>query len=82
MCYNADDMREINTTSASFRDFVENGDIYVDKTEYIYVGDRWLDPGLPESKTILLPLEFEENGELILNYRDSWQLNLKKKDWR
>lgn len=52
------------------------------KTEYIYVGDRWLDPGLPESKTILLPLEFEENGELILNYRDSWQLNLKKKDWR
>ena len=36
MCYNADDMREINTTSASFRDFVENGDIYVDKTEYIY----------------------------------------------
>ena len=36
MCYNADDMREINTTSSSFRDFVENGDIYVDKTEYIY----------------------------------------------
>ena len=35
-------------------------------------------PGFQNRKTILLPLEFEENGELILNYRDSWQLNLKK----
>ncbi len=46
-------------------------------TVYIYVGDRWMDPDLPQSKIIMLPITFE-NGKMILNYYDSWKINLKK----
>ena len=28
-------------------------------TSYVYVGDRWQDPGLAESKTILFPISFK-----------------------
>ncbi len=50
-------------------------------TTYIYVGDRWMDPDLPNSKIIMLPIEFE-NGEMVLRYREQWQLDLKRGTWR
>jgi len=46
-------------------------------TVYIYVGDRWMDPDLPRSKIIMLPITFE-NGQMQLNYYDSWQLDIKR----
>lgn len=45
-------------------------------TVYIYVGDRWMDPDLPRSKIIMLPITFE-NGKMQLKYYDSWKINLK-----
>ncbi len=52
------------------------------KAEYIYVGDRWMDPGLPESKTIMLPLEFGDDGSLTMENRTEWELSLINKTWR
>ena len=46
-------------------------------TAYIYVGDRWMDPDLPRSKIIMLPIFFE-NGKMVLRYYDSWQIDLKR----
>ena len=46
-------------------------------TAYIYVGDRWMDPDLPRSKIIMLPISFED-GKMVLRYYDSWQIDLKR----
>ncbi len=46
-------------------------------TIYIYVGDRWMDPDLPRSKIIMLPISFE-NGEMQLKYYESWKIDLKR----
>jgi hypothetical protein len=45
------------------------------------VGDRWMDPNLPQSKIIMLPIEWE-NGKMVLNYYDSWQIDMKRGMWR
>ncbi len=46
-------------------------------TTYMYVGDRWQDPGLPESKTILFPLHFNENEKTVIyNYKQQFDLDL------
>ncbi len=50
-------------------------------TVYIYVGDRWMDPDLPNSKIIMLPIEFE-NGEMVLRYRKQWKLDIKRGLWK
>ena len=36
MCYNADDMKGIDTTSSTFEKFIGLGTLYVDKTRYAY----------------------------------------------
>lgn len=46
-------------------------------TAYIYVGDRWMDPDLPRSKIIMLPILFE-NGKMTLRYFDKWQIDLQR----
>ena len=48
---------------------------------YIYVGDRWMDPDLPRSKIIMLPIEFE-NGKMELRYFDTWEIDLQRGKWR
>lgn len=43
-------------------------------TTYLYVGDRWQDPGLAESKTIIFPIQF--NGTTCtFNYKQQFDLN-------
>jgi len=49
-------------------------------TVYIYVGDRWMDPKLPDSKIIMLPVTFE-NGKMTFEYRDKWILDMDKGKW-
>ncbi len=44
-------------------------------TSYYYVGDRWRDPGLPESKTIILPITLAA-GTLSLEYVHEFTINL------
>jgi hypothetical protein len=51
-------------------------------TTYIYVGDRWMDPDLPHSKIIMLPIEFDKDGNMQLNWREEWQIDLKRGTWR
>lgn len=46
-------------------------------TVYVYVGDRWMDPDLPQSKIIMLPITFE-NGKMQLRYYDSWQIDFNR----
>lgn len=50
-------------------------------TTYVYVGDRWQDPDLFESKTILFPIEFK-NGSMTFNYTRQWDLDMEKGTWR
>ena len=51
------------------------------KTTYLYVGDRWQDPGLPESKTIIFPIEF--NGtQCTFTYRERFDIDFVTGEWR
>lgn len=50
-------------------------------TTYLYVGDRWMDPGLPESKTIILPINFSD-GNCQFEYIESFDLNIKEGTWQ
>jgi len=50
-------------------------------TVHIYVGDRWMDPDLPNSKIIMFPVEFR-NGEILFQYRQSWDIDLRRGIWR
>lgn len=50
------------------------------ETTYIYVGDRWQDPGLPESKTIMFPVEFA-NGKMTFDYTRQWDLDVFTGEW-
>lgn len=50
-------------------------------TTYVYCGDRWQDPGLAESKTILTPLTFSGNY-VTLNYYERWDINFETGEWR
>ncbi len=50
-------------------------------TTYLYVGDRWQDPGLPESKTIMFPVTF--NGTTCdFKYRERFDINFVTGEWR
>jgi hypothetical protein len=46
-------------------------------TVYVYVGDRWMDPDLPQSKMIMLPVEFQ-NKKMIFKYHEKWDLDIEK----
>lgn len=50
-------------------------------TTYLYVGDRWKDPNLAQSKTIIFPVTFTDTG-CDFQYRDSFELNFKTGEWR
>lgn len=41
---------------------------------YLYVGDRWQDPTLPESKTIIFPISFGE-GKCEFSYTPQFDIN-------
>lgn len=43
-------------------------------TTYLYVGDRWMDPGLPESTTIIFPITFGDN-KCNFDYSESFDIN-------
>lgn len=47
----------------------------------LYVGDRWQDPGLGESKTIVFPIAFAD-GHCAFDYRRRFDLNVGKGLWR
>lgn len=49
-------------------------------TSYVYVGDRWMDPDLAESKTILFPISFSGNS-CTFGYRSQFDLNLLTGKW-
>lgn len=50
-------------------------------TTYLYVGDRWQDPGLPESKTIIFPISF--NGTSCnFKYHERFDINFVTGEWR
>lgn len=51
------------------------------QTTYLYVGDRWKDPTLAETKTILFPITFHD-GKCEFHYMDSFELNLQTGEWR
>ena len=50
-------------------------------TTYIYAGDRWQDPDLKGSKYIWLPLKLSGDTKLVMDFYDSWQLNLTTGEW-
>ncbi len=51
------------------------------QTTYLYVGDRWQDPNLPNTKTIMFPITFNDT---ICNfqYRERFDINFKTGEWR
>ena len=50
-------------------------------TTYLYVGDRWKDPTLAETKTIIFPVSLED-GQCQMHYRERFSLNARKGLWR
>lgn len=50
-------------------------------TSYLYVGDRWQDPNLAESKTIVFPIAFSGNS-CVFKYRQKFDINLKEGVWK
>ena len=50
-------------------------------TTYLYVGDRWKDPTLAESKTIIFPVTFTDTS-CDFRYRDSFEINYETGEWR
>lgn len=49
-------------------------------TSYFYVGDRWKDPALPESKTVIYPLTLS-NGTIDIQYVYEFKFDLEKGTW-
>lgn len=47
-------------------------------TEYLYVGDRWNGTQYHESTYVFLPLTFDEQGNMTMNYYDNISIDLKK----
>jgi len=50
------------------------------QTTYLYVGDRWMDPDLPRSKTIIFPLVFKD-GKCEIIPAQSFKINFKTGEW-
>jgi len=51
------------------------------QTTYLYVGDRWMDPDLPNSKTIIFPLVFK-NGKCDIVPLEKFKINFKTGEWK
>ena len=51
------------------------------QTTYLYVGDRWMDPDLPSSKTIIFPISFSGTN-CEFHYCETFELNLTTGEWR
>ncbi|GAA4299086.1 hypothetical protein GCM10023163_20470 [Aestuariibaculum suncheonense] len=49
-------------------------------TNFYYVGDRWKDLGLRESKIVMFPLNVN-NGSLSMNYVKEFKIDLSTSDW-
>ncbi|MCR5333450.1 MAG: family 43 glycosylhydrolase [Bacteroidaceae bacterium] len=47
------------------------------RKQYLYVGDRWKDPDLPQSKIILIPIDLKD-GKCDFPYVETFRLNLRK----
>lgn len=50
-------------------------------TTYLYVGDRWKDPNLAQSKTVIFPITFT-NTSCKFQYIDRFEINFKTGEWR
>jgi len=50
-------------------------------TTYLYVGDRWQDPSLPESKTIIFPITFDGTN-CTFEYIPEFEINFTTGEWR
>jgi len=50
-------------------------------TTYIYAGDRWQDPDLKSSKYIWLPLKISGGTKLVMDWYDTWQLDVTTGEW-
>lgn len=51
------------------------------QTTYLYVGDRWQDPDLPDTKTIMFPISF--NGTSCkFEYHERLDINFVTGEWR
>ncbi len=51
------------------------------QTTHLYVGDRWQDPNLPNTKTIMFPISFSDKScEFV--YHERFDLNITTGEWR
>ena len=50
------------------------------QTTYLYVGDRWMDPTLPESKIIIFPITFD-GTDCQFHYCEQFSINLQTGEW-
>ena len=50
-------------------------------TTYLYVGDRWQDSGLPETKTIVFPVSFSGTS-CNFKYHERFDINFATGEWR
>ncbi|MFD0693940.1 OmpL47-type beta-barrel domain-containing protein [Paenibacillus sp. GCM10027628] len=46
------------------------------KGKFIFMGDRWNESNLKDSRYIWLPIEFGQNDEITLKWYDQWNLEL------
>lgn len=51
------------------------------QTTYLYVGDRWMDPTLAETKTIIFPITFE-GTRCEMHYCEQFEINFETGEWR
>jgi len=51
------------------------------QTTYLYVGDRWQDPNLPNTKTIMFPITFSDTSCDFV-YHERFDLNFATGEWR
>ncbi len=50
------------------------------QTTYLYVGDRWMDPDLPNTKTIVFPISFEDT-RCHFDYHQRFHINFVTGEW-
>lgn len=50
------------------------------QTTYLYVGDRWMDPDLPSTKTIVFPIAFD-GTRCTFDYRERFSINYATGEW-
>lgn len=46
------------------------------KGKFIFMGDRWIESNLKDSRYIWLPIEFGQNDEILLKWYSEWKLEL------